>query len=235
VSGYAEVHEYGQYRWDTQVMTGDVLRIAVQSGVVKYSKNGSVFYTSGATAVYPLRADTALTSLGATLSNVQIAGAAAASGPQSVAWTNRINTTVSAKTLTKTSGCDGCEDAGAVSQQQISSGDGYLQFTVSSPTLVRYVGLNNNSTGTSATEIPFAFKLVSNYAEVRERGQYKWDLPVVAGDVLRISVKAGVVSYSKNGSVFYTSSATASYPLLADSALTSLNATVKNAVISSGQ
>jgi hypothetical protein len=232
VSGYAEVRENGQYRWDVPVITGDVLRISVDSGAVKYAKNGVTFYTSQMAASYPLRADTALTSFGATLNNVKIAGSASApSGPQAVAWTNRINVTATGNSLKKTSGCDGCADAGAVSQQQIASGNGYMEFTVSETGLVRFVGFNNSNAGTSTTEIPFAFKLVSGYAEARERGQYRSDVPVVTGDVLRISVQSGVVKYAKNGVVFYTSSAAPSYPLMVDTALTSLNATVNNVKI----
>jgi hypothetical protein len=75
VNGYAEAREYGQYRSDVPVATGDVLRISIQSGVVKYSRNGSVFYTSTAKPGYPLRVDTALTSLNATIKNVVMATA----------------------------------------------------------------------------------------------------------------------------------------------------------------
>jgi hypothetical protein len=44
----------------------------VNSGVVTYSKNGAAFYTSAIPAVYPLRVDSALASLGATVSNAVI-------------------------------------------------------------------------------------------------------------------------------------------------------------------
>jgi hypothetical protein len=157
--------------------------------------------------------------------------ASSVEGVEDVVWTDLINVTATGNSLKKTSGCDGCEDAGAISQQQIGSGDGYLEFTVSETNLVRFIGLNHNNTGTSTGEIPFAFKIVSGYAEAREYGQYRSDVPVVTGDVLRITVQSGVVKYSKNGTVLYTSMATPSYPLRADSALTSLNATVNNAVI----
>jgi hypothetical protein len=233
VNGYAEVRENGQYHWDTPIVTGDVLRITVQSGTVTYSKNGVAFYTSGATASYPLRVDTALTSANATLTNVRLSGfTSTPSGPEDVAWTSLVNVTATGNSLEKTGGCDGCEDAGAVSQQQIASGSGYLEFTVSETNLVRFIGLNDNSTGTSDNEIPFAFKLVNGYAEVRENGQYRADTPVVTGDVLRIAVQSGVVKYSKNGVVFYTSVNGPVYPLHADSALFSLGATLNNAMLS---
>lgn len=134
--------------------------------------------------------------------------------------------------MQKTGGCDSCQDSGAVSQQQISSGSGYLEFPVSETNLVRYIGLNHNSTGASPAEIPFAIKLVNGYAEVRENNQYRWDIPVVTGDVLRIAVQSGVISYAKNGSVFYTSGARATYPLRADTALMSIGATVARVRVS---
>jgi hypothetical protein len=49
-----------------------VLRVAVVSGVVKYSKNGVVFYTSTKAPVYPLLVDSALYNTGATLNNAMI-------------------------------------------------------------------------------------------------------------------------------------------------------------------
>lgn len=116
-----------------------------------------------------------------------------------------------------------------MSQQQLTSVNGYLEFTVSGTNLVRYIGLNHNSTGTSAAEIPFAIKLVSGYAEVRELGMYRADIPVADGDVLRIEVRSGVVSYFKNGGLFYISGSTASYPLRVDAALLSSGASLANA------
>jgi hypothetical protein len=148
-----------------------------------------------------------------------------------VTWSNLVNVSTSTDLLQKTGGCDGCQDAGAVSEQQITA-NGYLEFTVMDRSLVRYVGLNDNSTGTGSTEIPFAFKLAGGYVEVREYGQYTWDMPVAEGDVLRIAVEAGAVKYLKNGAVFYTSGNAARYPLRADTALSSIGATVNKAIIS---
>ena len=51
---FAEVREGGTYKADTPFATGDVFRVAVQSGVVRYSKNGTVFYTSQLAPAYPL-------------------------------------------------------------------------------------------------------------------------------------------------------------------------------------
>ena len=59
--GWAEHHESGVVR-DGNLGTyvaGDVFRVAVQNGVVSYSRAGSApFYTSAVTPSFPLRVDT---------------------------------------------------------------------------------------------------------------------------------------------------------------------------------
>jgi hypothetical protein len=54
--------------------TGDVIRVAVTAGVVRYSKNGVVFYSSTAVPSYPLLVDTSLFHNGATIRGVVISG-----------------------------------------------------------------------------------------------------------------------------------------------------------------
>ena len=77
----------------------------------------------------------------------------------------------------------------------------------------------------------FAFRLQAGTVEVREAGVYKSELPFVSGDTLRVSLVQGAVSYSKNGSVFYTSTTPAVYPLLVDTALYDFDATLADVVI----
>jgi CubicO group peptidase (beta-lactamase class C family) len=147
-----------------------------------------------------------------------------------VIWTSPVNVAVNGNFLQKTSGCDGCQDAGAVSTHRLTDGSGYLEFTVSETNLVRYVGLtHHHGTGTTAAEIPFAIKLVSGYAEARENDQYRNDIDVATGDVLRIAVDSGVVKYYKNGFLFSTSNTPALYPLRVDTAFISSGATLSNA------
>jgi YD repeat-containing protein len=51
---------------------GDRFRVAVEGGVVKYKRNGAVFYTSTIAPTYPLLVDTSFYTNGATLTNVVI-------------------------------------------------------------------------------------------------------------------------------------------------------------------
>jgi hypothetical protein len=55
--------------------TGDRLRVTVTGATVRYSRNGTTFYTSTRSPVRPLLVDSALYSAGATISNAMIAGA----------------------------------------------------------------------------------------------------------------------------------------------------------------
>src|SRR6266446_5749855 len=142
-SGGWDIREgYANWRTEGSFVTGDLFRISIENGAVKYYKNGGLLYTSNATPTYPLVMDTSLTSLNSSVNNAMI------SVPQSssVVWTNKVNVTATGGTLQKTGGCDGCFDAGAVSQQQMTSSGGYIEFSVSTSART-FVGL---STDTSA-------------------------------------------------------------------------------------
>src|SRR5262249_3872820 len=160
------------------------------------------------------------------------AAARGGGAPQAVVWTGLVNATATANSLQKTSGCSGCDDAGGYSQQQIASGNGYVQFIASEVAALRYVGLSRNAASTGGSGIDFAIRLQGGGAEVRESGTYRGETVFATGDTFRIAIESGVVKYSKNGTVFYTSGMGPIYPLQADAALLDLGATVGNAMIS---
>lgn len=56
--------------------TNDTFKVAVESGKVKYYRNGKVFYTSAVSPTYPLMADSALMGTAATVANAIIGGSA---------------------------------------------------------------------------------------------------------------------------------------------------------------
>jgi hypothetical protein len=72
----AEVRENGVYKTETHYRSGTVFRIAVENGVVKYYRDGGLFYTSKLKPNYPLVVDAALLNLNATVSNALIYTAA---------------------------------------------------------------------------------------------------------------------------------------------------------------
>ena len=62
-----------------------MLRVAVEGGVVKYRKNGTLVYTSTVAPTYPLLVDTALYTSGATLTNVVLSSGSSGGGSGSSA------------------------------------------------------------------------------------------------------------------------------------------------------
>jgi hypothetical protein len=122
-----------------------------------------------------------------------------------------INVTVSGTTLMKTGGCDGCADASAVSEQQVT-GHGIIEFTASEAGSLRFVGFGSGGVGTAAGDINFALRLQSGVVEVRETGAYRTEIGFAPGDAFRITIEGGVVRYWKNGAVFYTSGSQAASP-----------------------
>ena len=86
-------------------------------------------------------------------------------------------------------------------------------------------------TGIGATDVAFGFSLSGNAVEVREKGQYRTETTVNAGDVLRVTVENGIVSYAKNGVAFYTSPTRATATLRAGALFYSTGGTVRDVVI----
>jgi RHS repeat-associated protein len=73
--GHFYIYEKGVYLGDFGAYSaGDVLRVAIEGGVVKYRKNGALVYTSTAAPNYPLLVDTTFYSVGSTLNNAVISG-----------------------------------------------------------------------------------------------------------------------------------------------------------------
>lgn len=117
-----------------------------------------------------------------------------------------------AATLYKTSDCDGCEDAYAVSTAQLSTAGGYYEMTVSATPYLLYFALSD-----SGVTVPFSLAVdsISHYATVYVNDAYTVDTAIATGDKLRWTIDgSGKVIASKNGTPFWTSAAsTASDPM----------------------
>jgi hypothetical protein len=138
--------------------------------------------------------------------------------PAAVAWTQLTNAArLSNNSLRKTAGCDECPDAGALSQQALTTGSGYVEFTVGRAAGLFQVGLSGASVINANAE--FSLRMHKGNVEVRENGIYRADIRVRSTDVLRITATNGTVTYSKNGSVFWTSTAASPYPLRVNATL----------------
>ena len=160
-----------------------------------------------------------------------IAAALIRAADQGVVWTSLVNVGVTGDVLQKVGGCDGCDDAGATSQQTVPSGDGFVEFTVGESNTLWAAGLSSGNSGTTYTDIDFAFRFNGGgWADVIENGIYQsgGDTPYAAGDVFRVSVAGSKVQYSRNGVILHESQKTAQYPFLLDASFASLGATLRN-------
>lgn len=148
-------------------------------------------------------------------------------------WTNLVNASASGGTLVKTGGYE----AGAISQQQFTGADGYVEFTVSSGRRM-FVGLGGDtSADTSYVNIGYMLNFWGNGDYDIREGWTNWrgGGNYASGDVFRIAIEGGVVKYYKNGSLLYTSNVTPSYPLVLDTSLIPDGATVSAMITSPPQ
>ncbi len=154
-----------------------------------------------------------------------------AEGRQPVTWMDIVKATLTGNTLKKTAGCDGCEST-AVSQQMITSGNGYLEVPAIPMNSNWRIGLMRAGQRTTQNNIDFAIGVCNNGSlSIRERGVYRTETACRAGDIFRIAVENGAVKYYKNGAAFYQSRVAPAYPLVAAVTLFSLNASVSNITI----
>lgn len=152
--------------------------------------------------------------------------------PQNVVWTNVTNCSVTGNSLQKTAGRSDSADAGARSQQAVTSGDAFFEFSPGDPNKVAFCGLTHAATGTAFSEIDFGIKLTElGIAEVRENNAYGVETTYRVGDVFRVAVQANEVKYYKNGGLFYSSLKVPVYPLFADASFLTVGGRIDNAVI----
>jgi hypothetical protein len=156
-----------------------------------------------------------------------------AAAQQPVTWISPINVAVRGSTLEKTGGCQGCDDAGAISGEMIRSGDGYVEFTVGEDNTFWLAGLSHRDGNTRFGQMNFAIRFNgSGRADIMENGVYAGgDTTYQAGDSFRVEVLNGRVRYLKNGQLIQQSQKAPSYPLVLDVALGSVGATIRNARI----
>lgn len=160
------------------------------------------------------------------------AGQVGADAPQNVVWTSLQNCAVSGNSLQKTAGRSDSSDAGARSQQTVTLGDAYFEFTAGELNKVLFCGLTHAAIGTDFAEIDFAIKLTEiGVAEVRENNLYVAETTYRIGDVFRIAVQTNVVRYYKNSALFYTSLRPPAYPLFAIADFLTVGGKIDNAAI----
>jgi hypothetical protein len=245
--GNVAVYEFGAYKADTTYGAGSVFQIQIASGKVNYVKNGTTFFSSALQVPYPLSFDASLWSPGATVANAQVNGSGSSGGgpgpggggggpgsSAAVSWTAVVNATANGPSLTKTSGCNGCDDAGGVTAQTLASGNGALQFSTVNSSDVFAIGITQGNPGTRVGSITQQLRFNGGNVGVYEFGAYKADTTYGAGSVFQIQIASGNVNYVKNGTTFFSSALQVLYPLSFDASLWSPGATVSNAQFTAG-
>jgi len=161
--------------------------------------------------------------------------AAPAAADQRISWTAMRNVAANGDVLQKTGGCQGCEDAGAISQQMLS-GDGYVQFAPGETNTFWYAGLTRRTDVAQHADLDFAFRFNgAGQADVVENGTYRGgDTRYAAGDLFRIAIVGGRVQYLKNGTLLYESQQQPRFPLAFAASLGTVGATVRNVSTENG-
>ncbi len=91
----AEARENNVYKSGTTYTSGSIFRIAIEAGVVKFYRDGTVFYTSPTNPVYPLVVDTTLLDLNGEISNAVIANDTTTTPPPTVDTTSPVLSQIS--------------------------------------------------------------------------------------------------------------------------------------------
>ena len=221
--GSLAIYESGVYRGEFgSYAAGDRFRVEVRYGVVRYLRNGVLFFTSPAPIRYPLRVDTAFLTPGATLTDVRVGN---------FVWSDGVGVRISGESVTKT-GSPGW-NAGAISTNTIESGDGFMEFSASETNTSRIGGLGNLVTGVAVSDIQFGIMLNSSgNVEVMEGGTNRGTFGAYApGDRFRIEARLGAVNYYRNSVLFYTSLQAPVFPLRADSAFDTPGGTLTDVIL----
>jgi hypothetical protein len=149
-----------------------------------------------------------------------------------VDWINQSNVTATTYTLEKTSGCNGCDDAGATSRREIWR-EGYVEFSPGEVHTFWVAGLGRGDGGTGFEDVEFGVRFNgAGRADVYESGVYRGgDTAYAPGDRFRVAVINGRVMYLKNGLLLYESQQRPEFPLVLDAALGTVGASIRNATI----
>jgi len=148
-----------------------------------------------------------------------------------VVWTRAAGVAVTGNSLRKTASTR-WGNAGASSAKALTSEDGYVEFQATEATTDRILGLSNGDSNRGRGDIDFGLQLRwDGRVHVYEKGSYRGSFGSYAsGDLLRVSLESGVVTYRRNGALLYTSAAAPVSPLLVDTALYTNGATLTNVV-----
>lgn len=236
-NGRALIVENGTYAGEWTYNSGDRFTIRISDGHATYLRNDASPITPQFLApTYPLTLDVSFLALNSSLVNALWSGGGGSPTSGAVTWVDPVRVSIVGAMLQKTSGCGGCQDAGAYSEQSIASGEGYFEFTAPDTTTEAMVGMTSGSgVGTTWADIKWAIHLSAGRAVIKENQTYAGEWSYTNGAVFRITISGGQVSYSMNGGAPVTPALLSPvYPLKLDTSMLGLNARISNAMFSNG-
>lgn len=255
--GYVELYEAGTSRgvFGTY-MPGDVFQVQLLGNEVRYVQNGAVFHGTHVNSLpqtgYIL--DTSFSSPNAELVSTGLVECGYVDSLKEGSemdvteplpfetlciepgyFTNIRGVRVQGNNLKKVglgswaAGVSSYDSIGGAGQ----STNGFVEFTTQENNSAKMAGLGKTDAGAGFDDIDHAIYMKADgNLEIYERGQSKGGFgPYQAGMVFKVQVQNNVVSYYKNGTVFYTSGLAPVYPLNFDSSFSTQNATVTNVLV----
>jgi len=224
--GLVRIYESGVFVTNAGTYNpGDVFRVEAVGGVVNYYINGGApVYTSTMSPTFPLVFDAALNTRLATIQNVVITEAP---GP----WQNVVGALPSGGSLWK-SATTGWGNSGASSVATLAA-DGYAEFTTAEATTGKMAGLSYADANQGYSEIAYALNFsTTGLLRIYESGAFITNAGTyAAGDLFRIVASGGSVKYFRNDVLLYTSATAPTSPMLFDTSLNTMGATINSMVL----
>jgi hypothetical protein len=149
-----------------------------------------------------------------------------------VAWTRGVGVEIRGNLMAKNAPLAGWNAGG--SSVNVLAGNGYFEFTVPQADKYMMAGLSDADVDTGYASIDYAiFFDYRGVLAVFESGVMKTELAweYRPGDVFRIERAGTVITYKRNGQMFYTSSASSSGALIADVSIHGPDAAMTHAQI----
>lgn len=151
---------------------------------------------------------------------ISLLGINSAQAQQAATLINDSGVSITENSATATA-ANGWGNAGfETSETLAASTDGYIEFTPNATTKARNLGLSATNTNNNYTTIDYSIRVNSTSYNVFESGTKKWQgsSSYSANDVFRVERIGTTITYSVNGSVFYTSDIPSSSQLVGDAA-----------------
>ncbi len=236
--GNIQIYENGILRgaYGTYTTT-DLFRVERQGSSILYKKNEATFFTSAVPSTGALYGDCSFYNTTSSIKNtsVSLPNSQPQNLPQSLQWTNLVNTTQSGNGISKTAGNGSQWDAGAFSMQSIPANtNGWLEFQAGETNTYKMMGLSATDANVSYTNINYALYpagdgnlyVYENNTPINPSRSY------ATTDVFRIERQGSTIFYKQNGGVIYTSTISSTSVLFADCTLADIGSSFKNISLS---